>query len=97
MIIHTAYGSQRHLGSYKELGLQSDQIYIHGRKSRKHSGSHQDCQVGNDILGWAGVNEVRDVLIRAAPIVSLQVQLMMATMGALILINDAFCRFVVSD
>lgn len=57
MIIHAAYGSQRHLGMYKELGLQPDQIYIHGKKARKHSGS-QDCQVrwGLPQSGRAGVN-----------------------------------------
>ncbi len=44
MIIHTAYGSQRHLGVYMELGLQPDQIYIHGKKTRKHLGI-QECQV----------------------------------------------------
>jgi len=43
MIICAAYGSQRHLGVYKELGLQPDQIFIHGKKLKKPL---QDCQVG---------------------------------------------------
>lgn len=42
MIIHTAYGSQRHLAVYKELGLQPDQIFIHGKKPSKKP--MQDCQ-----------------------------------------------------
>jgi len=44
MIIHAAYGSQRHLAVYMELGLQPDQIFIHGKKLRKPL---QDCQVGD--------------------------------------------------
>lgn len=44
MIIHAAYGSQRHLAVYMELGLQPDQIFIHGKKLKKPL---QDCQVGD--------------------------------------------------
>ena len=44
IIIHSGYGSSRHLTVFKELGLQSDQIYIHGRKSRARKPSG-DCQV----------------------------------------------------
>ena len=43
MIIHAAYGSQRHLSVYMELGLQPDQIYIISRKQR--STSKRLCQV----------------------------------------------------
>lgn len=43
MIIHAAYGSQRHLGVYMELGLQPDQIYIINKKHR--SASKKLCQV----------------------------------------------------
>ena len=35
VIIQAAYGSQRHLGVYTELGLQRDQIYILSRKTSK--------------------------------------------------------------
>ena len=38
MILCGAYGSVRHLSVYKELGLQPDQIYLHGN-SKKSSGS----------------------------------------------------------
>ena len=38
MILCGAYGSIRHLSVYKELGLQPDQIYLHGN-SKKSSGS----------------------------------------------------------
>ena len=44
VIIQAAYGSQRHLGVYTELGLQRDQIYILSRKTSKKVSTN--CQVG---------------------------------------------------
>ena len=48
VILYTAYGSHRHLGVYRELGLQPDQIFIHGKASGRKSRGKQDenCQVG---------------------------------------------------
>lgn len=43
VIIQAAYGSQRHLGVYTELGLQKDQIYILSRKTSKKE--PDNCQV----------------------------------------------------
>ena len=45
MIIQAAYGSQRHLSVYTELGLQRDQIYILSKKSSKRM--PENCQVGD--------------------------------------------------
>lgn len=44
LIIHVAYGSQRHLAGFKELGLQSDQIYIHGSRRASRNYSSACCQ-----------------------------------------------------
>lgn len=63
MIIHAAYGSQRHLSVYIELGLQPDQIYIISRKHR--STPKRLCQVYTRLLhnrfisvAEKGVNDV---------------------------------------
>ena len=45
LIIHVAYGSQRHLAGFMELGLQSDQIYIHGNRRASKNPSVSNCQV----------------------------------------------------
>ncbi len=45
LIIHAAYGSQRHLAGFMELGLQSDQIYIHGNRRASKNPSVSNCQV----------------------------------------------------
>ena len=62
VIFRAAYGSQRHLSLYKELGLQPDQVFIHGRGGRpkkssgvassegKDFGSEDDCQVCSGTL-----------------------------------------------
>ena len=49
LIIHIAYGSQRHLAGFRELGLQSDQIYIHGSKRASRSSSSASCQVRGSV------------------------------------------------
>lgn len=50
LIIHVAYGSQRHLAGFKDLGLQPDQIFIHG--SKRTSRSSHCCQVRESVLSW---------------------------------------------
>ena len=40
VIIQAAYGSQRHLSVYKELGMQKDQIFIHGKRNMKRPSEH---------------------------------------------------------
>ena len=37
VILCGAYGSVRHLSVYKELGLQPDQIYLHGNNKKASS------------------------------------------------------------
>lgn len=52
IILSAAYGSQRHLPVYRELGLQSDQIFIFGKGGSKKGTPFTKRQGGDYVVSF---------------------------------------------
>lgn len=58
LIIRAAYGSQRHLAGFRELGLQPDQVYIHGNRRSSKNLTSPNCQASACMPVCAWVCEI---------------------------------------